>query len=1644
MKKQNKIKLFLILLLINFTKTCGEGCLACINQSRCSLCDSFKGYSLNTESKCILTNLENCEFMNVQSNCLLCSQNYYPDRITGLCIALEEEQKIKNCLVQNSISCKKCDNGFFFGTIFCEAVEKIIENCVVYSNKDTCSECSNNTVLDLEGKNCIDIGEENSSDCAMYGFLDCLSCKDGYSLNYSFYILDIVKQDFSTKSLYLMNDVANNILNAQPYPVCQPNNIANCHIYKNSETCDICKENYYLNDNNGCSPYPKDIISNCERYISPSSCYQCKDGFHIDNLNKCIPNEIYLNCDEYDKTSLTTICLKCLNDYYKFSSTKCIERSNKIIEQCSAYSLISDQCEICSEGFITTSDGLKCLKIVENCKSYETSTISNTELICIVCEKEHFLNVVDKKCQKGTTINCLTYNNDSDICVKCVNDAFLNAQKHCIKHKSVKNCIAYSPTEENVCTICDNITLLFQVETICKSAKVINGCETYLAQDECNVCKEKYIKNGKNCSPIDDALNCLIMGDEGCLKCKPGFLIESGECIISLVYLEENCSYSNSVTGKETRNSLKCEYCSENSIPLYYTNYYLCHLNNWISKIINNPIPNCKQIDKINSDYKCRVCSQGFYNNSGECIEQCSPNTLFELSLEEADVAVPGSKNLYSINKTHSCGSVNSDVGFGENVAPNPVTNCDQLSPLVKSGDNENFTSGNRCNKCKASYYPLIDEIGTGKSKDALPIKDINFDINKGLLQNPISFFPVNKNCLEADEPLLEKVENCEYYYFYNNKYRCYKCKHGRTGLLSYKHIASCPESDCLDTFIYGLSSELNGILNCHLCSSGKIPFLFAAGGITEYNSIRNLKAYGPLNTTPGELSDPDEGGNTINCFLKTDPILNLRTFNLPDNCAVAFYNVEADPIIVMNAEDPPVETDRYLSAEDSNKKFNVDKKKIVAFCIVCEKGKRPIKATTSPESETNPVYIPFMIAECENIQNCSNSIWFNYCSECMENFIYEYNPGKGIDYASCVSFNSESNCFAAEKIGNFYKCKMCKRGYSVNKDGSCEILIPPKCIQFEREKKFESFDIKTYLYLNPHGKGCSECKIGFTALKIDQEVKSCTESLYMSSPVFPIDTKFIIKCQKYFLEGNELKCKTCKGGYVLSSNDIECFIENNLDNCKKALTETKCFICFDTHITVDGKCVKKELQNCEKYLQDTFLTKQKCLKCDEEFYLDNEICKLGHITNCSIYHDDPNQCKICKKGYIRVNDKNGLPYCYKYDERVKCKLLDETKFHNGIISCLECEDEDPLFPSNKDIDKNFCSTFSYIEKCLEYDTKFLFNDSAFTCKKCEDDYYSTLDKCEIRKNKDQNCINFDIFQDICTECSENYYVAPNKKTCLPNPLGIPGCRTYLSAKECITCKTKMYLNEKQCIQIKIEEEISNCIYYQNENSCSECRIGYLIGNKICKQALAKNCLTYDSIKQCASCKKDSGLKQEDDEIINCVKNEDDKCVEFNQEIYPFICTTCIQGFFADDEGNCAKASIDIENCLIYKTKDNCLRCEIGFILSPDHKKCINNIHTSPFLDSNCENSILYFEPFCKICKPGFFLNIDKGCDPCSGFGCFLCDSFDNAKCYLCKSGFFMNAEGGCVDSNPVLEVIDEWVGVLGWFFYGGLLMVFW
>lgn len=67
-----------------------------------------------------------------------------------------------------------------------------------------------------------------------------------------------------------------------------------------------------------------------------------------------------------------------------------------VVELCHDYSADKDQCSKCNPNYTLTTDGLKCLPTISNCKEYFANTFNDTQFECRFCDDGYYW--MDLKC----------------------------------------------------------------------------------------------------------------------------------------------------------------------------------------------------------------------------------------------------------------------------------------------------------------------------------------------------------------------------------------------------------------------------------------------------------------------------------------------------------------------------------------------------------------------------------------------------------------------------------------------------------------------------------------------------------------------------------------------------------------------------------------------------------------------------------------------------------------------------------------------------------------------------------------------------------------------------------------------------------------------------------------------------------------------------------------------------------------------------------------------------------------------------------------------------------------------------------------------------------------------------------------------
>ncbi|EGR33995.1 leishmanolysin family protein, putative [Ichthyophthirius multifiliis] len=309
------------------TQECQElsvGCLQQIDFNTCILCDSAKGYILDTEKKCTLCK-QNCISCNPNdaTECLVCEgiklKNY-----DGSCVdacfnntfysdnSEKCEKCTENCLYCNQRECNQCQEGYYvdFQTKACTQCSSKFTNCLA-CNDSQCQKCNHGYQLDSTQKNCelTTLGQcpYGCESCSQQGV--CYKCKDGY------YISNASQQCVSCTNIF-----------------------SQCEKCTES-ICIQCNNEYQFDFRKKQCQYISATIENtkilcpigCNQCNNARECQKCNYGYFLKKSNKqclyCYTK--YINCLNCTKK----LCTTCFSGYYYDSQQKECVKSTRLLLQ---------------------------------------------------------------------------------------------------------------------------------------------------------------------------------------------------------------------------------------------------------------------------------------------------------------------------------------------------------------------------------------------------------------------------------------------------------------------------------------------------------------------------------------------------------------------------------------------------------------------------------------------------------------------------------------------------------------------------------------------------------------------------------------------------------------------------------------------------------------------------------------------------------------------------------------------------------------------------------------------------------------------------------------------------------------------------------------------------------------------------------------------------------------------------------------------------------------------------------------------------------------------------------------------------------------------------------------------------------------
>ena len=261
------------------------------NNDKCLQCSNNW---INADGVCLDPDflIRNCRYYNVDTTCRECSDGY--DLVDEKCIH-------ENCLeTDESQKCTKCREGYFLGNPTDSNAQTTDKICIMYSIHNNCSELESasdkckvcSTGYELDPSNTCQLHNCREFDQGQ----NCALCNTGFALHKS------------SNECVQRTDNKCKILNADKI------------------TCQVCHENYYLNQSGGSVCFNVSDVANCETYTENLNiCQSCENGYVLFN-NVC--HEEIDNCLEYDSDG---DCSTCRGSYIPKDSV-CIHQKYQIYE----------------------------------------------------------------------------------------------------------------------------------------------------------------------------------------------------------------------------------------------------------------------------------------------------------------------------------------------------------------------------------------------------------------------------------------------------------------------------------------------------------------------------------------------------------------------------------------------------------------------------------------------------------------------------------------------------------------------------------------------------------------------------------------------------------------------------------------------------------------------------------------------------------------------------------------------------------------------------------------------------------------------------------------------------------------------------------------------------------------------------------------------------------------------------------------------------------------------------------------------------------------------------------------------------------------------------------------------------------------
>ena len=774
---------------------------------------------------------------------------------------------------------------------------------------------------------------------------------------------------------------------------------------------------------------------------------------------------------------------------------------------------------------------------------------------------------------------------------------------------------------------------------------------------------------------------------------------------------------------------------------------------------------NCRKLD---SQYKCTACFQGFYlNSAGVCtrVEQIIAGCISQVTQVANKSTCINCGSQFRKNSEGTCvGLINNCLAYSNDLstctrcrdgfAYNTSTKtCAIITLIDPNCDVFTDDTKTKCSTCKTGYF-LNQDICFKRIENCI---QFSYSFNGFITtceQCLQGFNLVNNTCTRT----AIVIENCKAYNV--NSTVCTICNAGY--------------------WLNGSECSRQNIANCALHTENKNECVACASGYYSnttaciVQNIKNCTTYTPnLNFCTACASNFDLLNNTC---VERATIANCQTVN-----------------------------------QTSSR------------CLLCNNG-----YYLTPQQDCAAQSVSNCAQYTANTNTCSNCatgffLFSNRCLSKIIDFCVQYDVNENCVQCALNTFLVNNQCLSrntaqcAEYVTNSIDCSICNNGYYIS-NLKCDAQNVTNCTRHVANAN--RCAVCDLLFYNSDGQCVSQNIANCDSYKENELVcLSCAAGFYLVNNTCAAQS--LPNCKTYFVNVNT--CSECNPNFILNSGVC---VARTIPNCVTPdANNTNCVACASGFNLVDGTCVAQEIriENCLTQ------TGNNCSLCANSYYLSENKCLLQNIANCRTYQVNVNACSICSPTYFvngTVCASQNVANCQTYNVNINTCAICNSGFYPSAGVCVAVSKANcNVYTENTNNCRTCAQTYySSNGNCLLQSlpgcTTYVANLNV--CSVCASGFNLIGGFCNAASSGPANCFEPDGI--LCKICADGYYVRLSR--CIKQD--VPFCIKFVQNKnECSECETGYRVSGVYCASIPDPNvTVANC-YKQTDTSCTWCNVGY-------------------------------------------------------------------------------------------------------------------------------------------------------------------------------------------------------------------------